>query len=232
PSGNFRERLDPTVSPNPKYYQVLVDVYELHFLPGLSVRVDYSTGVSSSIQAGYKQTWPTTTSWSVSGSLTKSYTTSSWWTSTSLTSSKKCRTWFEFRDEYWVLEEEDGDIKGLWHTVKKWIETDAYRHVGGAVFGATVYGDKYDYSTVTSPSKPYGYFFTISSGNGTSQAISGTQTYSGAFSTPLGFTASVSTTYNSALSVQWMNDTTNVTFAVYDQNTNQRIWYVTSTEYD
>jgi len=138
-------------------------------------------------------TSPTDLAWS--GSYA---TTSSWISSRSLTSSKKCRTWFEFRDEYWVLEEEDGDIKGLWHTVEKWIETEAYMHVGGAESGATVYGDKYGYSTVTSPSKPYGYFFTISPGNGTSKAISGTQTYSYAFSTPLGFSASASTTYNSA----------------------------------
>ncbi len=229
PSGIFRERLDPTVSPNPKYYEVLVDVYELHFLSGLSVRVDYSTGVSSSIQAGYKQTWPTATSWSVSGSVTKSYQTTSTWYSSGTTASKKCRTWFEFRDEYWVLEEEDGDIKDLWHPVKKWIETDAYLHAGGAEFGATVSGDKYDYTNVISGL--YGMFFTNVPGTETTRTVSGTQTYSLAFSTPSGFSASASTTYNNALSVKWTNNST-VTFAMYDRNTSQRIWYVTSTQYD
>lgn len=232
PSGTFRERLDPDISPNPDYYEVLMDVYELHFLPGLSVKVDYTTGVFSSVQAGYKETWPTVTSWSVSGSVTRGFTTTSTWRSTYLTSSKKCRTWFEFRDEYWVLEEEDGDIPGLWHPVKKWIETDAYKHVGGAEFGANVYGDKYDYSEVTSLSRPYGYFFTIAPGNETSKTVSGTQTYNYAFSTPNGFSASASTTYNSCLSVWWANNTSNVTFAAYDNHTDQRIWYVTSTEYD
>lgn len=223
-SGTFREiRVGYTNYVDP------IAIAEMHSLSGSLVKATYTTSVKSSVQAGYKQTYPTPgVSWSVSGSITKYMSTSDTWSSGGSALAKRLNTYFNCRQEEWEYQEEDGDIPGVWHTLQAWKEIFIVSHNGSAVWGSNVSTacDNYPYANVVAGM--YGSFRAVGPQCTSTASSSGSVTYSAAWSRN-GFSASSTNTYSSALTWEFKNTRAigGNDFAWYDRNTG-KIWNVTS----
>lgn len=224
PSGIFREVMISYST----YYDPIV-IAEMHAISGMEVEAEYSSSVKSSIQAGYKQTFPVVGTWSVSGTVTKYLSNTDTWNSSGMVGQARgLTTYFQCRSENWEYQEEDGDIPDVWHTVEAWTDLFVVSHSGSALWGDAV--------STTNDGKPYadviggdyGSFRAIAPGGTSKVASTGSKTYAGAWNRS-GFSASSTNTYSSGLTWEFKNTRPagGLNVAAYDMGTGC-IWYVTS----
>lgn len=215
----------------------LVDFAEMYRVPGLYVEASYESGVNTQVQTKAKFLMPAGDDWSVTGSRTRSTGSSgvSKWTSNAIPAQwhgMVLRTEFNFAEETWELQEMDGDIPDVWHTVQRWVDVKMVGHHGSCVNGP--------FKISSNNNKPYaevvqgqhGTRYIIGPTNTEERKLTSSHTFSLGtsfnVSTPYGnvgtFSANASVTYDQKVTFKFTNQgSTNA--AVYNMNLGGYVWY-------
>ncbi|MGE5561447.1 MAG: hypothetical protein ACM3XN_10440 [Chloroflexota bacterium] len=208
-----------------------VKVQQLHYVPNLNVQVNYTTETSTGIESGMRYTWPSLGTWSYTGSVQKSTSTAvSWATSALRPYCQWVSTRFLFRESYWALQEEDGDIPGVWHTIQEWKEITVLSHSGGNYYGPQISGSTC--STCLKPiddvlSRPtyYGTAFEIFTPGSVTKTVTGSISTSWSYDSG-DFDVTASYASNTSTSHVFSHSDPNSRYAAYDMLSGS-VYYVT-----
>lgn len=225
-SGSGKYRTIESGPPNDFTDQVRVQ--QLHYIAGLNVQVKYTTTTSTTIEAGMKYIYPTVGTWTVTGTVTKKTGTEcTWHSSADRAYCHWLETRFTFRETYWELQEEDGDIPGVWHTIQAWKQITPLTHNGGNNYGARISCTtcKKDLEAVLTQPSIYGTAFEVSTLGSVKKTVTGSLSTSWGYDGK-NFAVTVSYAENSEISHEFSHQDPSRRYGAYDMKTGV-VYYVT-----